>query len=41
MGMIVDRGANWREAPMVIGPRNLARLIRQIVGAVRREPSHD
>jgi hypothetical protein len=31
-----ERGASGQEAPMVITPRALARLVRQTVTAVRR-----
>jgi hypothetical protein len=39
MKRIVDRGAKGQEAPMVITPRALVRLVKQIAGAVRRRRS--
>lgn len=43
MKRIEDRGAAGQEAPMVISPRMVARLIRQIVTTLRaiaRKESH-
>jgi hypothetical protein len=41
----VDRNAKGREAPMVIGPRDLVRLVKQVVGTFRssdsRRPKRD
>jgi hypothetical protein len=44
MKRIEDRGAAGQEAPMVISPRGVARLIRQIATSVRaiaRRTRHD
>jgi hypothetical protein len=38
MRKITDREAKGQEAPMVIGPRDVVRLIRQLAGLVRRKP---
>jgi hypothetical protein len=36
MKRIIERNATGREAPIVVGPRALARLIKQLVGGARR-----
>jgi hypothetical protein len=35
----VDRNAKGREAPMVIRPRDLVRLVKQVVGTFRSSDS--
>jgi hypothetical protein len=39
MRRIADRSATGQEAPMVITPKAVARLLRQVAGAIRRASS--
>jgi hypothetical protein len=41
MRKITDRGAKGQEAPMVISPRDVVRLLRQLAGVMRRKPRRD